>query len=299
MRFARLLVGLVLVGGLWAGSGCRPAPPREAQPTPQEEQAQRPPAPDPGAQAEAPDQVEQPRTALEAIAKPGTRGWTQAGHEPVAFGRKVDRALRELGTAKVEARYFFQLPGPRGGEMRARARLLLDEPDRFSLQYYLPETRVTMKRMVSDGDRSASHDGTRWTRLPEERSSPRRRLGEREVLAWPERFPYEMLRVYSDGTDAWTPILEAWSRGVGGYTVRVEDAEKPAQGTERPYYRVIASTEQGIPTTVEAVFDGARHLPVSVRVVRSKEEGEAVYTWIGRWAFGGEHEAEAFRVPLP
>ncbi len=312
---------------LWASAllavamlaGCRPA--QKAQPTPTVAPGQTQPGkPAPGVEApgiqapgvkapdgKAPGGVALPippqstaRGPRETIGKPGTGGWTNAPVEASALGTKVDSAMRGLRNQLVQTYTKFQVPGASGGTGEGRGGAMIATPTKFRVEFQMPRTRQSTNRLIGDGARRVQCIADQWSALPAF-SAPAKAgpLTDAETRAWADEFPKRIFALYQSGSDAWKPILDAWASGKAGYTAKVEHRTRMLQGNLRPYYRVIATTAQGRPTTVEVIFDGTMYVPLTIRVDQKYPNGQSKWTyWTASWSGGGKHDPKSFVIPI-
>jgi hypothetical protein len=118
-------------------------------------------------------------------------------------------------------------------------------------------------------------------RIPSATSDPKKL-----VSIFPSEFGRIMFQGLTDGIDPWTPLLNAWASGVGGYGMKVEERVMTYQKTTYLTYRLKMSRSAGAAKTLgksdlEIMVDGARFLPVTLKETRVDLKKK---TWIVQWS---------------
>jgi hypothetical protein len=148
-----------------------------------------------------------------------------------------------------------------------------------------------------DGTKRAELREAGWTEISASKA-PTRTMTEKEVVEWPRRFPVEMFSQYTEGTDAWGPLFEAWSKGVGGYKAVFEEQTFKQDDSTASHYRVFAETKKGSPTTIEVIIDKQHLRPLTVKVNGTLKDGRKYdMYWTGSWFTGGKYDEGVFDIP--
>ncbi|MCW5942533.1 MAG: hypothetical protein KIS66_09900 [Fimbriimonadaceae bacterium] len=223
------------------------------------------------------------------IAKPNAGGWSQVDARSQEVAKRADDATLNLKATYAESAFTFVIPEgnalrlPAGkGQSIGFVRAI--DRKRYNVQYLALADGLTGKAIRSDGARRLEMTDAGWKPQPGKTVVP----ADAKALVdeFPLAFPKYVYGPLFDGSGVWTRLVDAWSKGVGGYTVRVEEKSGMNNGKPAKVYRLFAETKQDRPTTIEAVFDERRHLPVAVRVEVTDEAGKvSQFEWRGWWAF--------------
>jgi hypothetical protein len=234
-----------------------------------------------------------------AIAPPKTDGWSVAPIDAKTLGKRIDGSLLALKQRWVETKISYQIPGSLGGTGQGKGELLLQDSNHFAMQYVMPSTKEHRNRAISDGTRRVQLESDKWSALPAFTSQPQApKLTDAQTKAWVNNFPKEAFGVIVESRRSWQQILEAWSSGKAGYKVTVESATRKLQGNVRPFYRVVAKTEKGAPTTIEVVLDGTMYVPVAIKVAQNPNSKDPMTAyWTSKWNVGGKIDPKSFRIP--
>lgn len=298
--FAGLAVLIVAVVGVLVGQPWR-VPTPGTGPTPAPAPATPAPTPPPVAkfEEEAKEALKVPEAAFK-IAEPGTNDW-QPTPQPSPerdLAAKMDDAMRRLSGAMIQTYTIYELPGATGGVLRGNGTILIDDARNFRIEYYSPTNPTTLLTLVADGTRRGELLGPAgWRSLPAFGAPASPQLTDQQLRDWPDRFERSLFSYFAEGRDAWGPLLGAWAEGRGGYRLTVETKVRGEDlgGTEA--IRILASTEQDIPTRIEIIVDGEHYRPVTVRILRGPAGAQTKIVWTGAWFFGGEIDRSAFKVP--
>jgi hypothetical protein len=228
------------------------------------------------------------------IEKPGTK-WDDASAPMLTVGALMDERARE--TRNSLCRAVFTYDDPRDGKLTGKPEVRIQDKDHFEVEFMLPETKHAYNRIKGDGQRTAQLQESGWTLITKS-STPKRVLTEKEVAEWPRRFPVEMFSYLTEGVDAWGPLFEAWSKGVGGYTAVFEEQTFKQGDSEAAHYRVYAETKKDGGTTIEVIIDKEALRPLTVKVNGTMKDGrEYDMYWTGSWFAGGKYDEGAFDLP--
>lgn len=223
------------------------------------------------------------------VAKPNTGGWRSGAVGAAQIAKQADEATRNMKATYAESTFSFVVP--EGNTLRLAAGkgqsigfVRTIDAKRYAIQYLALSDGLTGRAIRSEGGRRLEMTDAGWkpqaskTVLPSDPAAL--------VEEFPLAFPKYVYGPLLDGTDVWSRLYEAWSKGVGGYTVKLEEKSGMNNGKPAKVYRLIAETAKGRPTRIEAVFDERRHLPVAVRVeVTDEAKQVSQFEWRGWWAF--------------
>ena len=228
------------------------------------------------------------------IAPPKSDGW-QPVADSAGVGKKIDDAMLGVKEAWVVVNMNYDNAG---NKLTGRADFKIRDKQHYRLEYYRPETEASLHRLIADGEKRVELSEGKSKKLPAFRPANKVSFSANELDQWAENFTSEMLDGYREDAQIWSGLLDAWRRGVGGYSTTVEEKEASPQGKARRYVRIVAKTKEDRPTDIEVMVDGTRYLPVAIRVVRKNADGtERKATWSAEWKFGGKHDAKEFVVP--
>lgn len=275
MRPMRLALAFALVALALAGcGGPKPKPPVNAQ----------------GSQGAAPAPE---GTAGNEGANAGAEVAVDEG-DLVALGKKMDKKMRGSRNVRVLAEMSYNDPAV--GKLNFKPVIKIQDQRHFEIEFSTPETEGTFSRIRGDGTHRALKLNDEWEPLPGFGAA----VPGVDVGKWPRTFPISMFSLYRDGSDAWGPLFEAWTKGEGGYTVEVKKQSFKVSGGLSRQYLVTAKTEVGGRTEVQIVIDQESLRPVTVRSVGTIRDGRKyVVMWTGRWQAGGKFEPGTFEIPAP
>lgn len=222
------------------------------------------------------------------VAKPNTNGWRAGAITAAEIAKRADDATRNLKATYAESSFTFVVPEgnalrlPAGkGQSIGFVRTI--DPKRYTVQYLALSDGLTGRAIRADGGRRLEMTDGGWKPQPKAVVPNDAAM---LVEDFPLAFPKYVFGPLFDGTGVWARLYEAWSKGVGGYTVKLEEKTGVNNGKPAKVYRLIAETSKGRPTRIEAVFDERRHLPVAVRVeINDEAKQVSQFEWRGWWAF--------------
>lgn len=230
-----------------------------------------------------------------AIPTKGGDGWKAPAEVPSDLGAKVDNAMRTVKESLVAVTMNYDDAGNR---LTGAAVIKIRDKSKFNIEYYRPETMTALNRFVADGKQRIKIAEGKRNPLPGFGDAKAKAFSAAEIDTWAQNFTERMFNPLTTDEATWDGLLAAWKKGVGGYTMQIESKKASPGGQVKPYFRVLAETKEGKPTTVEVVIDANRFLPVAVKVVRKNKDGtERKQYWSGNWQFGGRHEDKSFVVP--
>jgi hypothetical protein len=225
------------------------------------------------------------------------KGWNQ--QDPLTaleVAKKMDQAFAGLKNVWVQSVVSYNVPSV--GKLSGRAEAKIEDKDTFRIDYYLPETSGEMNRMVSDDGRSAYMRGGKWVgKKPT--FSMAKTATDAGVKEWEEVFSERMFARFLTGQDGWSPIVDGWQKGKGGYKLEMEQKTIKKTGKkDQPFYRLLATRGGADKAVVEVRVDALKYLPVSIRVIRTNKDGteESMY-WNSQWKTGGTFTKKDFPVP--
>lgn len=228
------------------------------------------------------------------IDQPGGK-WDPSKASLLTVGARMDAKARE--TKDSLCRAVFTYDDPVDGKLTGKPQIRIQDKDHFEVEYMLPETRQAYNRIKSDGTRTARLVDAGWTEVSRS-GAAKRSMTEKEVLEWPRKFPLEMFSVLTEGADAWGPLFEAWSKGVGGYKAVFEEQTFKQGDSSASHYRVFAETKVGRPTTIEVIIDKQHLRPLTIKVNGTRADGKKYdMYWTGSWFAGGKYDEGAFDLP--
>lgn len=229
------------------------------------------------------------------IAKPGTKGWKATSDSMPDLGAAVDERL--ANAQNVLCRAVLSYDDPDAGKMVYRPEIRIADSKTFDVRYVIPETKGSISWVRADGKSRAINFDAAWKRLPPVGSGSKK-LTEKDVVGFPERFPQIMFGKYTDGMDVWGPLFQAWNDGVGGYKSTIEDQAFKVGGESRRVYRVTAKTEQNGGAEIEISIDAKALRPLSVRSKGKRPDGsEYKMLWVAQWLVGGKLDRSTFQLP--
>ncbi len=227
------------------------------------------------------------------VKAPKSDGWSEASSDLVELGRRMDQAMLGLREVRAAVQANYEV---RGDQLSGRAAWRIRNTDVFHVEYYLPETKGTLNRLVSDGTSRAEYFRNEWRRPVPPPSAP---LSDQAAADWPLQSMRLALGTYLGSPGQWERVFSAWKAGKGGVKATVERRTQTVRGEERTVFRVLATTSTGGATTTEVLIDGKRYLPGSLRFDRTRPDGaKDRLMWSIEWGFGGKHEARDFAVPV-
>jgi len=120
------------------------------------------------------------------------------------------------------------------------------------------------------------------------------------VSRFSNEFPRFLFQGATDGKDAWTPLINAWSKGAGGYKLTLQERSMVFQNRTFRSFRIklvrnaTAAKKLG-ESTVEIIFDGVRYLPITVREIRRDLNKKPwVVQWSGNYKFNQTFKSDDF-----
>lgn len=236
------------------------------------------------------------------IPEPNTSGWKQQPaatqqSEIVRLGREVDRTLDTLERAYAQVRMFYDIGGSEAGRLNGFGEVRIDPEGKFNIEYYMPATKESLHRVVSDGNRRAENVGGEWKTLPPMDSS--RPITKEDLANFPMDFPQLMFANARVGADIYGPLFEAWSKGEFGANPKIERKTVEYQDRQLELVRVHTTITSPYQAQVEITFDGNRKVPIKIRSIKQEADGTQTHiVWDSQWAFsGGSHPNEKFLIP--
>jgi hypothetical protein len=231
-----------------------------------------------------------PRQSL-VIAPANSGDWKPSSLKAPQIGSQMDQAFTRIKPAMVEGRITFDT---KVGTQVGKPRLRIGEKGKFNLEFFVPSEPGRVLRYVGDGAKRSEFDGEKWKPI----SAGRGALSQKEIDAWPQDFPREMLSYFAEGRSVWQPLLASWAKTPSN-RLEVQERTDKFGGETRKIFRILSSkrTQQG-DLVQELVIDGSLWLPVTIRSELTPPKGKKeAMMWTGRWAFGGAHEEGTFEIP--
>lgn len=229
------------------------------------------------------------------IASVTPKGWSHSSVDAVELGAKVDAAMRSLKGAYSEATMMIELPEGKG---QVTTKNSFDNSDRFYVEYVLPNAKFEPQRVVADGKQLVRQEGGKWQEpvsISSVKSGPADRAN--LVAEFPFKFPGMVLDGVCKRRDVWGPLIQAWASGEGGYKTTIEQRDVGPKGSQRKIYRVYAESEAD-GRKIEAIFDGNRYVPVTIRVEDTSQEGKPIaIQWQAMWSFNKPLDPKKFLLP--
>lgn len=230
------------------------------------------------------------------IDPPRTDGWTESETKLVSVAKKMDDAMRSLGSTLIQTSTNYD--DPEMGSMRAVPDIVIQDDSTFKIICAAPSDRGEDRVLIGDGERRVEKFKSEWNELkPLDKSgtiSP-----QDAVKRWPLEFPILMFSRYRESADIWTPLFKGYESGVGGYKVEIEEGTFQIGGVSRSHYRVVAKRAGDEPIETEIIVDKERMLPLTIRVNTKGKDGKDLNAmWTGRWGFGGKHDPKDFVIPV-
>jgi hypothetical protein len=229
------------------------------------------------------------------IAPEGTKGWKASSANFEELGAKVDERLANAQDVRIEATLTYN--DPTVGQMVFKPEIRIKDAKTFDVYYAVPDSKESTIWVRADGKRRAMNMDAAWKELPGT-DKPGPRLSAKDVEAFPRRFPELMFGRLTEGRDVWGPLFQAWKDGVAGYDVFFEEQDLKVGGKMRKIYRIVATTEKGLPAEVEVTIDANALRPTSIRSVGTLSNGEKYkILWTGGWQTGGTFDRSKFKLP--
>ncbi len=234
------------------------------------------------------------------IPEPGTKGWQKEEKlTPQALAAKMDEAMRNLdrGYAIVKLAYDYE-----GAQLNGQADLRFEKKGKYRVEYYLPETETTRYSVVANGTKRALLADEGWKSLGNVGEARGGQTIDSKKLTekWATDFMGEMLSYYRDGTDAWKPIINAWTSNPNAFTVSMEEGTRKLQESngnyvDRGFYRLVIKSKKNS-DKMEVIVDGKHFVPLTIKSVLNNNEDQLF--WTAQWGFtGGEHDQKHFQIP--
>jgi len=224
------------------------------------------------------------------VKKPGSGDWRKAAKPPAEIMDSVDKAMRQPVPSIALADTNFEVGG---ATLAGKSTVKIKDGRTYAIEFYTPESRATLNRIISDGSHKAKFVGEKWT-TPETPSAPDASpVDEPTLKNWPTQFMRTMFSPYDTGHSVWGPLVRYWQKT--GTAVSVEERTSKMKDGRR-YYRIVGTAKDG--SQVEIHIDGLRNLPILVRTVTVTGPGRSdKRMWSAAWQFGGTFDAKEFAVP--
>lgn len=227
-----------------------------------------------------------------SIPKPGTGGYSTSSHELGKLGEKIDAALDNQRQSWGEANTVFEVGG---AKLMAKSDLKIMDSKRWKIEFFTSETKGSINRMYSDGNKRAMLFAEKWSTLP---SSPQPTISSEKLLAmWPMEFTRLMFSKYQNGTPVWGKLFASLEDGTGGFSAKVESSTQKVVDSDRKIYRVLANSKDGS-RQLEFVVDGDTFYPLTIRsIVKTGSGSVDKLLWTCVWKTGGHFQAKDFVIP--
>ncbi|MBS1713190.1 MAG: hypothetical protein JST30_02510 [Armatimonadetes bacterium] len=224
------------------------------------------------------------------VKKPGSGDWRKASKPASEIMDAVDRAMSEPVPMIALADTNFDVGG---ATLAGKSTVKIKDAKTYAVEYYTPESRATLNRIISDGAHKSSFSEEKWTPPAPPQKPDRSPVDDPTLKAWPQAFMRSMFAAYDSGHTVWGPLVRYWQRN--GFTVTVEERTANMKDNRR-FFRIVGTGKDGSQTEIHV--DGMRNLPILVRTVTKTADGQSdKRMWSAAWQFGGTFEAKEFRVP--
>lgn len=228
--------------------------------------------------------------------------WAEAKPAPVAVkrtvGAEIDDAFEKLPPAFVVVSIECV---DRGDQLRFNPKIKINSPEKFRIEYALPETGGSLNTLTSDGQKRVQFEGEKWTELPKiGANSVSSKMNRAQIEIFAKRMPVDGFRFWSYGDRIWSAFIAGLNDPANGFEVETTQMNANPVGDERPFIRVLAKSSKGTNLELELVVDTKRYVPVTFRTNFKYADGqERMMLWKGDWAFGSLHEDKEFKNPKP
>jgi hypothetical protein len=233
------------------------------------------------------------------VPKTGTRDWKPSTLSASALADRVGTALKSLRntSATTVATIKTSVPGEQsaGGIGRVTSAVKVRDDKVYSIEFpviaVMPETGV----MKADGSKrgfSGPNGGGISSKTPIATPAPEASWNQAALLKnWPTAFPKLAFMGLTDGKDPWAPVIRGLHSGNDGFKTTVSERVIRFRGKDVRNYRIVAERTPAAakalgPCQIEMVFDGARYLPVTIRVnALQPKKAEFHILWQASWNF--------------
>lgn len=212
----------------------------------------------------------------------GSADWRPSTMPLLKLGQRVERMFKTFKNTAGGAELNYKAPDPTDPKGYGFGRALMNEyfwsPTRFRIEY-LVYGAPTPKGWSGPASEFVASDGKgkvmRLGRLVPANQvsfSSGQKLFDyasdvQLVEAWPKHFPKLLFSPFVGGNGTITRYISALSKGVGGYSVKVEERSFVVSNKNFKQYRIYARrpAKGNLPaSTVEMIFDDAAWLPVTI-----------------------------------
>lgn len=303
MRKMRNLSGLLILAVALAMVGCQPKEKVEL-------------ASGGGSGSAAPESIdgdaqkaEAVKNQIEELSKPSDDlnipdvpvGWEDAkpSAAPIkkSLGERIDDAFKNIPPTKVTIQTEFT---DRGSVLKTTPTMRIQDENRFSIEYALPETKAAVNSITADGNSRAIFEDGKRTDLPAlGKTRSRSKMTRKEIEEFAMRMPVEGFSYYAYGDRPWSALVSGLQDPKNGFDVKVEEMDANPIGEVRPFYRLVAESKKGNKLKIEFVVDSKRDVPVIFRTNLEYPDGkERLMVWRAQWQFGGNFEKNEFKIPM-
>ncbi len=236
-----------------------------------------------------PAQVKKPVKAPSVkITSLGQANWKKTSMTLPELARRVSAATMGLKNTTAQLHVSCETPEGIAGFASPSIVLRVKDGMHYRVDYVVLQNVPFSASLISDGNQRRARFDSQLTTFARNAKLPvaTKYRGDQLVGVFDFDFTRLAFQGFTEGVDAWQPVLLGWGRGVNGYKATVEERRLTYQGVKYLNYRVVAErvgtakTKFG-PSTFEVVVDGKLFLPVTIRNVRKDTKGGS---WQTLWA---------------
>jgi hypothetical protein len=231
-----------------------------------------------------------------------SRDWVASSMSAEELASKIGKAMMSMRDTSGKLYTLVETPQGQGG---FNHELKIKDNHTYHIDFIVPQDRPLDSAMVANGQYRMAHIGSKWigpvpanAPLPGTQASPTQL-----AKLWGQDFTRMIFQGLTDARDPWKPVVSAWLKGAGGYSVKVEERHIPYQGHDFFDYRLLAerNPEQAKKlgkSSIEIVVDGYRYIPVTIRSVETDKKGGNWKTmWTSHYKFKQKFTAADFVAP--
>lgn len=211
------------------------------------------------------------------VKRPNSGGWKKAESKLTALAESFDQSISNLKGTSLEASLLIE--AELVGSNKSSSKII--DNQNYEIQYQVPadpaNTHVIGGR---DGVEGAMEDG-KWSHSVGEMPT-----GEALLREWPRQFPKYIAMAISRDEPVFAKVFQVLESSKSGFTVTTETQNLNVGDHEVPFIRVVAISKRDPNRIWEFRFDGARKLPVTIKVAGVNEKGKKENAqWVARWSF--------------